>query len=172
MGLFILIKKKNLIENQKNDIVIQNTVNPKTTVTPAIVVNPKIEEEKRVATNVVQKSTLKINKTTKLKEQSIIIKNSNQNQVADVSIKNQKSEPKTITSQTNTVSVDELLASVGNPSKKENQLSQKSVVHVNASNLLSQVDGELELSFREKVIAKVSKNYQSVKVVLANRNFE
>jgi len=35
---------------------------------------------------------------------------------------------------------------------------------------LSQVDGELELSFREKVIAKVNKNYQTVKVALANRN--
>jgi hypothetical protein len=171
IGTVYFNQKKNLIGNQKNDIVIQNTVKPKTTLIPSNVISPKMEGRKNLVTNVVQKSTLKINRTPKLIEQPIVLKN-NQNKVADVSIKNQKSEPKTITSQTNTVSVDELLASVGNPSKKENQLSQKSVVHVNASNLLSQVDGELELSFREKLIAKVSKNYQSVKVVLANRNFE
>lgn len=176
---FLLIGKvyfnqnDNPIESQKNKIVIQNTVNPITTVTPAIIVNPKIEEEKRVVTNVVKKTTSKINKTTQLKEESLIIKNnSNQNQVAEVSISNQKTEQKSIKSQTNTVSVDELLAVAGNPSGKENQLSQKPAVHVNASNLLSQVDGELELSFREKVIGKVSKNYQTVKVALANRNLE
>jgi hypothetical protein len=54
--------------------------------------------------------------------------------------------------------------------EKENK--PKPVVHVKQSNLLSQVDGELELSFREKVISKVNKNYQTVKVALANRNLE
>ena len=43
-------------------------------------------------------------------------------------------------------------------------------VRINAADLLNQVDGELELSFREKVITKVNKNYQTVKVALANRN--
>jgi hypothetical protein len=48
----------------------------------------------------------------------------------------------------------------------------KTAVKVNPNTLLSQVDGELELSFREKVINKVNKNYQTVKVALANRNQE
>jgi hypothetical protein len=173
MGTVYFGQNGNAIENPKNEVVIQNSVTPKTTLVPSNSIKLNAEEEKGLVTNVVSKSTSGTNKTPILKEKSIAINNnSNQNQVADVSISNQKSEPKAITSQTNSVSVDELLASVGNPSKKENQLSQKSVVHVNASNLLSQVDGELELSFREKVIAKVSKNYQSVKVVLANRNLE
>ena len=173
IGTVYFNQKEDAIKNPKNEVVIQSAVNPKTTVTPAIVVNPKIEEEKRVVRNVVQKPTLKINKTTQLKEESIIIKkNLNQNQVAEVSISNQKKEQKSIKSQTNDVSVDELLAAVENPSKKEKQLNQKPVVHVNASNLLSQVDGELELSFREKVINKVGKNYQTVKVALSNRNLE
>lgn len=47
-----------------------------------------------------------------------------------------------------------------------------SAIQVNASSLLSQVDGELELSFREKVIKSIGKNYQNVKVALANRNQE
>ncbi|MFV5698577.1 hypothetical protein ACM55H_09435 [Flavobacterium sp. ZT3R17] len=171
IGTVYFNQNEDAIKNQKNEVVIQDTVNPKTNVTPAIVVNPKIEEEKSVVINVVQKTTSKINKTTKLKGESIII-NNNQNQVAEVSISNQKTEQKSIKSQANNVSVDELLAAVENPSKKEKQLNQKPAVHINASNLLSQVDGELELSFREKVINKVSKNYQTIKVALSNRNLE
>lgn len=64
----------------------------------------------------------------------------------------------------NDKSVDEMLATV--------KITSKSAVKVNPSTLLSQVDGELELSFREKVINKINKNYQTVKVVLSNRNQE
>lgn len=44
-------------------------------------------------------------------------------------------------------------------------------VKVSANSLLSEVDGELELTFREKVLKKVSKNYKEAKVALANRNY-
>lgn len=171
IGTVYFSQNKSEIEKQKNEVVIQNTITPKAAVIPDNVIDLKAEERKILVTNVVQKVTSGANKSTKLIEQSIVVKN-NQNQVAEVSISNQKTEQKSIKPQTNTVSVDELLAAVENPSKKENQSSQKSVVQVNASNLLSQVDGELELSFREKVINKVSKNYQTVKVALANRNLE
>jgi hypothetical protein len=66
-------------------------------------------------------------------------------------------------------SVDEMLAAVQTAPKAA---ISKTAVKVNPNTLLSQVDGELELSFREKVINKVNKNYQSVKVALANRNQE
>lgn len=49
---------------------------------------------------------------------------------------------------------------------------KKASVKVDAKNLLSQVDGELDLTFREKVISKVNRNYREVKVALANRNKE
>ena len=45
-------------------------------------------------------------------------------------------------------------------------------VKVDPNALLSQVDGEIELSFREKVIKSAGKNFQNVKVALANRNLE
>ena len=51
--------------------------------------------------------------------------------------------------------------------KKSDNISK---VKVNANSLLSEVDGELELTFREKVFKKVDKNYKEVKVALANRN--
>jgi len=53
-----------------------------------------------------------------------------------------------------------------------NEVNQKpsTKVTVSANSLLSQVDGELELTFREKVLQKVSKNYKEVKVALSTRN--
>lgn len=66
------------------------------------------------------------------------------------------------------VDVDDLLASVENESKN----TKKPSVKVNANTLLSQVDGELEQSFRQKAINRISKNYKEVKVALANRNQE
>jgi len=66
------------------------------------------------------------------------------------------------------VNVDDLLVSIEKNAKKE--VSPK--VKVNANSLLSQVDGELEQTFRQKVINKIGKNYQEVKVALANRNQE
>ena len=173
VGTVYFGQKRNTIENQENEVVIQNSVAPKTTVVPENTIKLMEEDEKGLVANVVSKSTSRTNKTSILKEKLIIVNNnSNQNQVTEVSINNQKTEQKLIKSQTSDVTVDELLAVAGNPSKKENQLNQKSVVYVNASNLLSQVDGELELSFREKVINKVNKNYQTVKVALTNRNLE
>lgn len=68
----------------------------------------------------------------------------------------------------NYVNVDDLLASVENESKN----TKKPSVKVNANTLLSQVDGELEQSFRQKAINRISRNYQEVKVALANRNQE
>jgi hypothetical protein len=48
--------------------------------------------------------------------------------------------------------------------------NSKSTIKVDAKSLLSQVDGEVEQTFREKVFTKVNKNYKEVKVALANRN--
>ena len=171
LGTVYFNQNNSEIINQKNDVVIQNDAATKPIVDSNTNVKLKAESEKAVA--VVSKTNQgKSIKNSILKQKSdIVSSNSNQNQVV-VSINNQQSEQKLINSQTNDVTVDELLAVAGNPSKKENQLNQKPVVHVNASNLLSQVDGELEFSFREKVISKVNKNYQTVKVALANRNLE
>lgn len=73
-----------------------------------------------------------------------------------------------VVSKPNNVNVDDLLASVENESKN----TKKPSVKVNANTLLSQVDGELEQSFRQKAINRISRNYQEVKLALANRNQE
>ncbi len=45
-------------------------------------------------------------------------------------------------------------------------------IKVDANSLLSEVDRELEQTFREKVITKIGKNYQEIKVVVVTRNQE
>jgi hypothetical protein len=54
--------------------------------------------------------------------------------------------------------------------QNESNAPTSSKVTVSANSLLSQVDGELDLTFREKVFKKVRKNYKEVKVAVANRN--
>ncbi|MBL7887610.1 MAG: hypothetical protein JNJ52_12740 [Flavobacterium sp.] len=54
--------------------------------------------------------------------------------------------------------------------QNESKATTFSKVTVSANSLLSQVDGELDLTFREKVFKKVAKNYKEVKVAVANRN--
>lgn len=72
------------------------------------------------------------------------------------------------------VSVDAaaLLASVENNGPVSVPLSGKEKVKVDPKSLLSQVDGELDMTFREKALRSVSRNYQNVKVALSNRNNE
>jgi hypothetical protein len=63
-----------------------------------------------------------------------------------------------------------LLAELDKVSKQATE--SKSNIKVDANSLLSQVDGEVEYSFREKMLQKINKNYQEVKVALAKRNNE
>jgi hypothetical protein len=56
--------------------------------------------------------------------------------------------------------------------KVKESTNKTTTVKVDAKSLLSQVDGEVEYSFREKMLQKINKNYQEVKVALANRNNE
>jgi hypothetical protein len=71
-----------------------------------------------------------------------------------------------VISKPTSVTIDDLLASTSKKSES------KPKVKINANSLLSQVDGELDQTFREKVLTRVSKNYQEVKVALATRNQE
>lgn len=67
--------------------------------------------------------------------------------------------------------VDALLASAENSSKSQTK-SKSEKIKVDANTLLTHADGEVEQTFREKVINRISKNYQEVKTALANRNQE
>lgn len=75
-----------------------------------------------------------------------------------------------INRENNSKSDEALLADLDKAAKQST--NQKTVVKIDAKSLLSQADGEVEYTFREKVINRVNKNYQGVKVALANRNKE
>lgn len=158
-----------LIDPGKHQMVIQNSVIPKAgDVSGAKTTNQIVSNKIGVGGTVEEgRATSKHSKAEAVKENGQI---NNQNQLAQ----NTKSEiinQKTISQKSNDASVDEHLA-LAEPSSKNEILTKKSSIKVNAASLLSQVDGELELSFREKVISKLNKNYQSVKVAVNNRNLE
>lgn len=63
--------------------------------------------------------------------------------------------------------IDSLLASVEKKPKSE---AKNSSVKINSNHLLNQVDGELQLSFREKALNTITQKYKEAKEALANRN--
>ena len=162
VGTIFFSQKESVVLNPKNTIKIQNEITIKSNETAPILNSSK-------------KSVVVIQETKKSISKSNIIPSTNKqlknnNQVVAVSIINQKTEQKSIANPTtNALPVEKQLVLVEN-FKNENSSDQKSKIHVNPDNLLSQVDGELELSFREKVINKVNRNYQTLKVALDNRN--
>lgn len=65
-----------------------------------------------------------------------------------------------------------LLADIENKStiQKTEVILPNQTYKINAKALLSQVDGELETSFRERVIKKINNAYQTTKVAVSERN--
>ena len=175
VGTFFFNQKKSSVETPKNAIVIEENMKKDSVVKPTINVTDSIKrevvisEEKSIQSSNKKENKLnpKPNKTIKnesnqITESSVIIKNNQEKQ----SINNQTSVVETSKNET----VDQLLNSAEKTVVAENSSKKKSKVKINVNDLLNQVDGELELSFREKVITKVNKNYQTVKVAVANRN--
>jgi hypothetical protein len=173
IGAIFLYQTDEIVDVKRNEVVIQPIQKEGTTAkdsgnklpskikTEAIADTqnqPSIKKETRIPSPInIHKSTI-----TNPSIQNPI----NQNVVANNTIINQKNE-QIKTPQNSTPSVEELLAKAEIKSKTENPNAS---VKVSANNLLSQVDQELDLSFREKVINKIDKNYKTVKVALANRN--
>lgn len=162
--------RENPFENQKNEVVIQHPVAPKA---KRIVLDSVdlIKVEKESKKNVVQQSVLKNNPSYKLKQETIAVKN-NLNQVDDVVIINQEAEQESISTQTNSLTVDELLARVDKSTRLNNKTNQDLKVHVNPNQLLQQVDKDLEPSYRQNVFSKVAENFKAVKDAFVNRNKE
>jgi len=162
----------------------------KTNTTTPVVLEQKLDrntiEEQKVSN---EDSTSSINTKSLIRKKEVVAENNNlktkptqlMNKNKEVSIINQnklENNQKNATAslmivKTSDNAVNILLLGVAESKiGKGNSNSQMQAISVNANNLLSQVDGELEPSFREKVIVKINKNYQTVKVALANRNLE
>jgi hypothetical protein len=179
VGTFFFNQKKNVIENPINKVAVEDATKKDSVVKPALNIIDSVKTEVAISEKESVEKSEKLQKTNNNQESNKpnkTIKNE-QNQIAESSviIKNNQ-EKQSINNQTAIVeapknaNVDQLLNSAEKTAVAENSVKPKSKIKINANDLLNQVDGELELSFREKVITKVNKNYQTVKVALANRN--
>ncbi|KRD08176.1 hypothetical protein ASE21_15910 [Flavobacterium sp. Root901] len=177
VGTFFFNQKENSIETFKT-VVIEENIKKDSIAKPVLnkiesVQTETVIAEKSPTETLTQKAnkqennfnqtpnkTIK-NESNQIAESSVIIKNNQEKQ--------SNANPVAVTENPKKENTDQLLETA-----EKNVLAQSSVkkskVKINASDLLNQVDGELELSFREKVITKVNKNYHEVKVALANRN--
>lgn len=186
LGLFFFNQKETVVKPE-NNVVLKEENNNKVDTNTKINSNIKVNENNLNINQQNQQVAVIKNQQSKISNQksSPSFNQNNQkttinpliNQEKEIQFQNQeviaqKELPQVETrniiviSKPNSVTIDDLLAS---SSKKS---ASKPKVKINANSLLSQVDGELDQTFREKVINKVSKNYQEVKVALATRNQE
>ncbi|WP_433815384.1 hypothetical protein [Flavobacterium johnsoniae] len=179
VGTFFFNQKED-IQTPKN-VVIEEIAEKDSIIKPTVNTNDSIKTETVIA----EKSSTETSKSLSNKKENNLNQPSNKalknqsNQIAESSIIIKNNQEKQSTNNNQTViaenqkkeNIDQLLETAENKVLAENANKvKKAKVKINAADLLNQVDGELELSFREKVITKVNKNYQTVKVALANRN--
>ena len=155
---------------ESNEVVIENNKKAEPIQKEISIVPPNPKSESTVVILELKKAKRNsLDANTQIKNQ--VAQNSSSDNLIPIVEKNETNQEivQVATSNTSDVNVDKMLAEVQTSSKEENS---KFKIKVNPNILLTQVDGELELSFREKVIHKINKNYQTVKVALAKRNIQ
>ena len=186
VGIFFLTQRSTEIKPQNNVVTteIKDTVQKSVNKTP----NPLIEENQKnkiVVSTQNKPTTDNQQPTTNSSGVSIINQKQSNNpninrdkeieyqNSSDVALKNLpviETRKEIVLSNKSIPSDEDLLASLDKVAKQSSD--KNALVKVNPKSLLSQADGELEQTFREKVITRISKNYKEVKVALANRNNE
>lgn len=172
--------QENPIENQKNGVVIQSPVAPKTRSIVLDSTNLKIEKE-----SFSNKKSVRINnKLVDVSQKSKILEKSfNQNQTAEISISDPYKKNDTMISSENNqslaknkyVSAEKLLAEISNTkfeSADETMRNTTKAISVNPNILLSNVETELNQSYRESAFDRLNKKFNAIKTVLVNRNYE
>lgn len=190
LGMFFFNQKATEIKPQNEVVTTANkdTVQKEINKFQVPVVEKNKETQVAVSTKIQKSQSNIINQQSIISNQRVSINNQKQSKNPNINHDKeieyqinqdvaQKDLPRIVDQKTSTLKNGEsaklddfLLASLNSNTKKNSE--KQSAIKVDAKSLLSQVDGELELNFREKVINKVSKNYQEIKVALANRNNE
>ncbi len=171
LGLFYFNQKNTTIETQ-NTVVETENGSKETPNSKFQIPNIENKQNNEVAVSNEKMTTHNPKPETRnsqptSNEVSIITQNQEE-AIVNQEIVSPKQEVKTI-KKTSMVDVDELLASVEKDRKKETKVS-KSNINIDAKSLLSEVGTELDMSFRQRVLNTVNKNYKSVKEAVANRN--
>jgi len=167
-----LSQTEELVDLEKAPIVNETSVIPSETETNTTeLITPKAEQTIAKTENKSSKAQKTIINQNSKSNQTVVNHQTEIVETSQPATDNRQLATETPQLKSNYADVDELLAAV-KKNKKDKLFQDKATVRVNSNDLLSQVDGELELSFRQKVIKSVSKNYQEVKVALSTRNQE
>lgn len=133
---------------------------------------PTFKEHEVTADNTIQK---KQSKELNTKEEEVAIITLAKKNDPIVNSSENKNYPETISNRY--VSAEKLLAEVSN-TKFETKDSDKTIentrigISVNPNSLLSNAESELSQSFKKSALDKFNKNFNTIKTVLVNRNYE
>ena len=169
-----LSQTEEVIDSKHEKVVFEEKQVQKKDTTLEEVMGIPSENKNTETVSTLEKAVVKQQSKTFEKPKAIpFIEEKHSNQVAEVTKEKNNSSPSIINQKTNvTVDADALLASVEQPKPSQSFSKNAVAIKVNSNELLSEIDDELELSFRERVLKSVSKKYQEVKVAVAKRNVE
>lgn len=156
----VVVQEKNVEENQ--EATSENQENTQSSNQITIVNTEAIASNKTV-----KRKNQKVEKSNPAQEKEIFQIPEKEEAVATVT-PNETSKPNKY------IESDELLAEAETriQSQSVKKYVAKSNVKVDSQSLLSSVEGELNETFRDRVVKSIGKNYQTVKTTLANRNNE
>ena len=175
-AIFFQYQPYELVETDLPKITIESKIAPRTENTISSSNSLEIILDKKNPEKEIVKAESKINQKQPNEiwalENNEIINNSKSN-LEDV-IPNINSKAIALNEPTQSISQSKASESISlNETSQKNELDTKSnPIRVNANSLLSQVEEELNLTFRQKVVMKIAKNYKATKEVLVARNQE
>ena len=176
VAIFFQRQPNEFVGADKPKIPIENIIAPRTENTISKsgslgIISDKVNPEKEIV-KVESKINQKKNNQAIISENNGVEINSKTN--LDDGMSNGTQKPIIFKEQTQNSS--QLIA---HESNSLNEIAQKSEldtksdqIRVNVNSLLSQVENELNLTFRQKVIIKIAKNYKATKEILVARNQE
>ncbi|TGD57759.1 hypothetical protein [Flavobacterium humi] len=163
-GLFFFQQEKPSPEIKGNQTVVESNVTKKEAAEKdETFLEPGKKNEKAIVSVKNRKQTVKSNAETIEKQPFVMPEAENKDAIATVQEKEENIKE---------IMVNPEVLAATDPEKQEEQIQDKPKIKVNASTLLSQVDGEIELTFRQKAIKKISKNLKSARESVASRNRE
>lgn len=162
--VFLNQKENNTIDFKKNNVVIENLISKESSKTKIKSINTKLKLSKILIKSQTE-PLVQTKKSTKNNVENATFE-TQENTVAEIQPNNPK---ETIAFTENAVpeNIDSLLASAETNSKSS---SKNSSVKINSTDLLNQVEQELQVSFREKIFNTITQKYKDAKEALVNRN--
>ena len=160
----VLEQKKDVNKSEESKIDNENVL-------PNLLQNKMLKESKVVANNSIKTQSKQLSN----EENTVSTINQSKENNAVVNV-DENSNYQSV-SKNKYISAERLLAEISKSKVEKPSFNRpieryKSGIAVNANSLLINAESELNQSFRETAIEKINKNYNSIKAVLANRNYQ